>query len=81
MDFLDLLQTYGGQGIFFVLFLYVFRRQETKTDEREKKAEDREALLMEELKKNQDILLNFSTKYDLITKDLDEIKTTIMKGA
>lgn len=80
MDLLDLLQTYGGQGVFFVLFLYMFRRQEIKTDDRERKAEEREQKLLNELKSNQEILLQFSKKYDDITNDLDEIKEVVKKG-
>ena len=79
MDLLALVQENAGQGIFLVLFLYIFKRQEHKTDEREAKAEHREARLLEELQKNQEILLTFSSKYDVIAKDLHEIKLVIQK--
>jgi len=84
MEFQELLTTYGSQGIFFVLFLYVFKRQEMKTDARETKSEDREARLLDELKASQEInreATQLLKEYkDLISEDLKEIKETLNKG-
>jgi hypothetical protein len=40
VDFGQLLSQYGGQGIFFVLFIYLFLKSEKESKEREQKYQE-----------------------------------------
>jgi predicted DNA-binding protein len=55
-QFMELITTYGGQGIFFLLFMYLFKKQQDNMIEMKTEYKEREDKLSKRLDDNQDIL-------------------------
>jgi hypothetical protein len=72
MELIELIKNYGGQGIFFCLFLYLFMYQQ-------KKNEEREAKYQQVIEQNQQVIEKFADGYTAISQDVKEIKQIISK--
>jgi hypothetical protein len=72
MELVELIKAYGGQGIFFCLFLYLFMYQQ-------KKNEEREAKYQQVIQQNQQVIEKFADGYSAISQDVKEIKQIISK--
>jgi hypothetical protein len=72
MELVELIQKYGGQGIFFCLFLYLFMYQQ-------KKNEEREAKYQQIIEQNQECIEKFAVGYENISKDVKDIKQMMIK--
>lgn len=72
MELVELIKNYGGQGIFFCLFLYLFMYQQ-------KKNEEREAKYQQVIEKNQECIEKFAVGYENISKDVKDIKQMMSK--
>jgi hypothetical protein len=53
---MELITTYGGQGIFFLLFMYLFKKQQDNMLEMKHEYKEREDKLSQRLDDNQGIL-------------------------
>lgn len=72
MELTEILKNYGGQGIFFCLFLYLFLYQQKKNEERETKYQ-------QVIEQNQQVIEKFADGYTAISQDVKEIKQIISK--
>jgi hypothetical protein len=70
---MELITTYGGQGIFFLLFMYLFKKQQDNMLEMKHEYKDREDKLSKRLDDNQEIL---SEAIDSL-KIMDDIKLKV----
>jgi predicted Holliday junction resolvase-like endonuclease len=68
---LDLMTTYGGQGIFFLLFLFLFKKQFEQATELKKEYKDREDKLYTRLEQNQ---ASLNKNQEILSEAVDSLK-------
>jgi hypothetical protein len=70
MDLAQLISQYGGNGIFFALFLYLFLQSN-------KESKDREVKYQQVITENQSVIEKFAISYEKISGDVCDIKQSI----
>lgn len=84
MDIVSLLTQYGGNGVFFVLFLWLFNKVQKQSDSNQEKAEARETKLQEQLDKSNTHLDSAIAALQIvqtISEDVKQIKETFTKSS
>lgn len=72
MDLGQIISQYGGNSIFFALFLYLFLNQQKDSKEREIK-------LQGIIERNQEVIEKYAMSYEQIAKDVAEIKCVVQE--
>lgn len=70
MDLAQLISQYGGNGIFFALFLYLFLQSN-------KESKDREVKYQQVISENQSVIEKFAISYEKISYDVSDIRQSI----